>query len=219
MGNRDASVKVIDSSSTPKTSPPSCSAAGTPFFSSARAMPAKPSMAMRPLRRSGKDPANAKTSRAVSVSCGHISTGGEPGLAAGTELSAAARTTKRLLPAAAAGRTTLLMLRLLHEAACAARVADLSAIATAIVDCRSLWCLQHELNYQGSVLFFNTTINQPMSATFTPAADVTHFSDHPDLPSSHGFQRVKQPQAVAKASIHQESSHSTAWIGPFFFQP
>lgn len=51
FGTIDASVKVSDSSSTPTTSLPSCSAAGTLSLSSVSATPAKPSMAMRPLRR------------------------------------------------------------------------------------------------------------------------------------------------------------------------
>lgn len=51
LGKMDANVSATASSDTPATSLANCSAAGTPVCSSARAMPAKPSMAMRPLKR------------------------------------------------------------------------------------------------------------------------------------------------------------------------
>lgn len=54
LGKIEAKVNVRPSSSTPLTSLLNCSAAGICSFSSARAMPAKPNMAIRPLRRCRK---------------------------------------------------------------------------------------------------------------------------------------------------------------------
>lgn len=75
---------------------------------------------------SGNEPENAKISRAVSLSSGHVNTGGGLLLAAGSELSAAARTTKRVLLLLLLlhdrnGRHTLRLLLLLHAAACCKR--------------------------------------------------------------------------------------------------
>jgi hypothetical protein len=72
-------------------------------------MPTKPSIAKRPLRRSGRLPENANTSLAVSLSTGHTSTGGAPLLlllgvllaallVLATEESSAAAATRTAMP-------------------------------------------------------------------------------------------------------------------------